>query len=527
MAAGLLAASSAFTEGEDVLLREQDGLLYLGVVVETDPDTNTCVVRFGDGQERRAQDTELRRLGTTGNCSPPPPPPPPPPLPAVKIRPPTSPPPILTPYGLEDVPEHVTRARKELPYDFDSLLWDEAHQRNDKERYCYCGESGDWYKKMLQCQRCLQWFHQECIRTLNFPLLFGDRFYEFVCTVCTGTSEEVIRRLHLGWVDALHLVLFNLTVINSKKYHDLETSVLPFFKRRLPFMQPPSNGQISVLKSSRIEPHYIGALLVANKSRFKCGSEIKKRSTFWGLRKVVPPLAPNNEPIPVAYFKCSGSSSSKLLQRRRPLLKRGDDDKGSLKLKLIVNNKKRGRPRKPRDSLDSNCGADSCSDSSRGTLDSFIPPPLNFEGFNNPFRSLGIFTPTPPFTVTRGHRKPRRLFNTNTPSLGSAGSSPPSSTSSTASHNNNSNAVENNSLFPPPLPIAIEKDCNKITIEEKDEESEEEEDQNRSLLIDLKCSLNSYFGATNRIAKGEKFNVAARRLNLDGDIQHLIQWDKR
>jgi hypothetical protein len=27
------------------------------------------------------------------------------------------------------------RARKELPYDFDSLLWDESHQRNDKERW--------------------------------------------------------------------------------------------------------------------------------------------------------------------------------------------------------------------------------------------------------------------------------------------------------------------------------------------------------------------------------------------------------
>lgn len=28
-------------------------------------------------------------------------------------------------------------------------------------------------------------------------------------------------------------------------------------------------------------------------SRFKCGSESKKRSTYWGLRKVAPPVVPN------------------------------------------------------------------------------------------------------------------------------------------------------------------------------------------------------------------------------------------
>ena len=31
------------------------------------------------------------------------------------------------------------------------------------------------YKKMLQCQDCLQWFHQECIRSLSYPLMCGDR----------------------------------------------------------------------------------------------------------------------------------------------------------------------------------------------------------------------------------------------------------------------------------------------------------------------------------------------------------------
>ena len=100
-------------------------------------------------------------------------------------------------------------------------------------RYCYCGESGDWYKKMLQCDRCKQWFHQECIRSNALPaLLLGDRFFEFVCTLCTGSDEETVRRKDLSWVDALHLALFNLTVTNNNKYHDVATSLIPFVKRR-------------------------------------------------------------------------------------------------------------------------------------------------------------------------------------------------------------------------------------------------------------------------------------------------------
>ena len=73
------------------------------------------------------------------------------------------------------LPAHVEEARSQLSYSWDSLEWDEAHQRNSAETYCYCGERGDWYKKMLQCRDCLQWFHQECIRALSHPLLCGDR----------------------------------------------------------------------------------------------------------------------------------------------------------------------------------------------------------------------------------------------------------------------------------------------------------------------------------------------------------------
>ena len=83
---------------------------------------------------------------------------------------------LLTPVLAQvSLPAHVEEARSQLSYSWDSLEWDEAHQRNSAETYCYCGERGDWYKKMLQCKDCLQWFHQECIRALSHPLLCGDR----------------------------------------------------------------------------------------------------------------------------------------------------------------------------------------------------------------------------------------------------------------------------------------------------------------------------------------------------------------
>ena len=133
--------------------------------------------------------------------------------------------------------QRVLDARKSLPYDFDDLVWDSAHQRNDKERYCYCGESGDWYKKMLQCRECRQWFHQECLRQSSAPILCGDRFFEFECCLCTGQDRETLNRLDLGWVDAVQLVLFHLTVANSKKYHDLDKTIMPFLTRKLSTLQ--------------------------------------------------------------------------------------------------------------------------------------------------------------------------------------------------------------------------------------------------------------------------------------------------
>jgi len=530
-----------FSEGEDVLWRGPDGLLYLGVLVEIEDEDH--LVRFGDGSEKKAKVGDLRRLGNIPNEVP-------------RSAPPTPPPPILTPYDGMDVPFHVLQARKELPYDFENLIWDSNHERNIEEKYCYCGESGVWYKKMLQCQKCQQWFHQECIRNPNVSqLLFGDRFYEFVCTLCLGTSEEIVKRLDIGWVDSLHLILFHLMVYHRKEHHDLETAIIPLLKKKLKLLQSPS----SVLKSSRIEPNYLENLLKANKSRFKCGSKSKssgekeKKRKFWTLVKLGPPLAPHNKiyqkdsSVIDVNFKSKQNnhhqinqknSSNNLtnnfnLQQRRPALKTAENGKkGVVMLKITKKCFTKPLPKDPPlenwttslvenngngsgGSSSADCYSNSHSDGggggsgsgssawSFGSLDTFIPRPKNFLGPNNPFRTEVISSDSsshhhvsefgnsfmrPPILHHQHQQSSKRKRKWSPGPLGSAGSSPHSSISSLSSSESVANLpLLNNNKFD-----AIEDD----TIEWK------------TSIVDpvkqLKWSINSYFEADHRIARGEK-----------------------
>ena len=40
--------TAPFTEGEDILVHDPDGLIYFGILVEVDQDQGQCLVRFGD-----------------------------------------------------------------------------------------------------------------------------------------------------------------------------------------------------------------------------------------------------------------------------------------------------------------------------------------------------------------------------------------------------------------------------------------------------------------------------------------------
>ena len=53
----------------------------------------------------------------------------------------------------------------------------------------------------------------------------------------SNSGSEILCRTDMSYVEALHLVLFHLTVVNSKKFHDVENSVVPLLRRKLKALQ--------------------------------------------------------------------------------------------------------------------------------------------------------------------------------------------------------------------------------------------------------------------------------------------------
>ncbi|XP_045507280.1 uncharacterized protein LOC123703394 isoform X1 [Colias croceus] len=156
------------------------------------------------------------------------------------------------------------------------------------EGHCYCDEKSDWLAQMLLCCRCARWFHQRCVSSLQYPLYAGDKLYIFSCANCNG-GEEFLRRLELCWLDLAHLALYNLTHYNAPNYFDLDTVIMPYIMDNWHALQLPEKMWRTPVNERREK---ILTALTSSRKRFKCGREMKKRATIWGLRLRRPPPPP-------------------------------------------------------------------------------------------------------------------------------------------------------------------------------------------------------------------------------------------
>lgn len=179
--------------------------------------------------------------------------------------------------------------KSQLPYKIDTLTWDALHRVNQERNYCYCGDDGDWLREMIQCCRCQQWFHGRCIRSLQYPIFLGDRFYFFICSICNH-GHEFVRRLEVNWPDLIHLALYNLIARNGKRFYDVTKAIAAYVEDNWKTLQ--MSDQMSKL-SPNARKEIITQTLTNDRIRFKCGSEVKKGATLWTLRLSQPPNPPN------------------------------------------------------------------------------------------------------------------------------------------------------------------------------------------------------------------------------------------
>ncbi|CRK99986.1 CLUMA_CG013278, isoform A [Clunio marinus] len=296
----------------------------------------------------------------------------------------------------EDNENDDTAEDVKLPYDLSSLSWDSRHRENKEEIYCYCGETGFWKKRMLQCTRCQQWFHVECIQAFKGYLMHGDAFFVFCCKICNDGNEYVTRLSSMSWKDTTQLVVHELMMIRSQKKFSILKDVVPFIWEKWNQLNLPFEKHHS---KDKLEKKVLSIVRKSDEFRFPATGSKKKNDSVC-LRRKSPPTLPKII-IPINLPVCDETLKKlgiKVFTVKDEDVSLNDKMKCNevLEASLFKNqNKRRKKTNRsvsntPNESIqvDMMMNDDSSDEnSSKSTLDWIIPPPSNFHGLNNPFHS--------------------------------------------------------------------------------------------------------------------------------------------
>lgn len=61
----------------------------------------------------------------------------------------------------------------------------------------------------------------------------------FVCNLCNEGCGELVYRMTLRWVDAVHLAVFNLTLHDIKTYFDYDAAITHWINNNWELLQAP------------------------------------------------------------------------------------------------------------------------------------------------------------------------------------------------------------------------------------------------------------------------------------------------